>query len=139
MEADRFFDFIAAGRIAPWLPESHEQNSTVMRSVADAAAAYADGGYFTIVEGIVIPRWFLAPLRERLTGHDLAYAVLRAPLEVCAERRPSIGPGVIERIWREFADLGPVESHALDVRDESPGSVADQLADGLTTRFRLSP
>jgi hypothetical protein len=72
----------------PWRPESHEQNALVMGIVGEAAAAYAAAGYFTIIDGIVIPRWFLGPLRDVLVnaGLAVAYAVLRPPLPVCAER-----------------------------------------------------
>jgi hypothetical protein len=57
------------------------------------------------VDGIVIPRWFLQPLREALeeAGHEVAYPVLRAPLAACLERvrtRDSTvaDPAVIEQL-----------------------------------------
>jgi hypothetical protein len=141
VEADQFFDFIASGRIEPWKRESHEQNAAVMKIVGDTAAAYADAGYFTIVEGIVIPRWFLTPLRAALQerGHAVAYAVLRAPLDLCISRRPLFEPDVIASVWRQFDDLDPVATHALEVADATPDALADELADGLGERFLLSP
>ena len=88
LEADLFFDSIKSGFIEPWKPESRDQNAIVMRIVGDAAAAYAAAGYFTIVDGIIIPGFFLEPLRDSLrdAGHGVAYAVLRAPLGVCVSR-----------------------------------------------------
>src|SRR5882757_4711413 len=88
LESDQFFHAITSGYVEPWLPESHEQNSVVMSIVGLAAAAYADAGYFTVIDGIVSPPWFLRPLRDRLhdSGHDVAYAVLRPPLDVCLAR-----------------------------------------------------
>ena len=85
LESDVFFHFIRSGYVEPWKPESHEQNRVVMRILGDAAAAYAAAGYFTIVEGIVLPGWFFEPLRDSLrdAGYRVAYAVLRAPLAVC--------------------------------------------------------
>lgn len=82
LEADTFFRFIGSGYVEPWKPESHEQNQIVMRIIAEAAAGYAAAGYFTIIDGIVIPGWFLEPLSDALrnAGHPVAYAVLRAPL-----------------------------------------------------------
>ena len=78
VKADLFFDFIESGFVEPWKPESREQNPVVMRAIADAAAAYAAGGYFTVVDGIILPGWFLEPLRDSLSdaGHPVAYAVL---------------------------------------------------------------
>lgn len=139
LECDQFFHFIQAGYIEPWKPESHEQNTAVMRIVAQAAAGYADAGYFTIIDGIVIPGWFLQPLRESLSaaGHSVAYAVLRAPLAVClarAESRASTrlsDAAVIERLWHDFADLGPLETHVIDSGTRTANATADVLAKRL--------
>jgi hypothetical protein len=96
LESDSFFHFIRAGYIEPWKPESHEQNTIVMRIIATAAAGYADAGYFTIIDGIVSPRWFFESLRDALqaAGHEVAYVVLRAPLATCRSRAASR-----ERSW----------------------------------------
>jgi hypothetical protein len=114
-----------------------------MRIVAQAAAAYAAAGYFTIIDGIVIPGWFFEPLRDALheAGRRVAYAVLRAPLSVCTERararerEPLSDPKVVERLWRAFSDLGDLEGNALDLGDWSPEETADMLeermADGV--------
>ena len=140
LEADRFFTFIESGFVEPWKAESHAQNETVMRIVGDAAAAYAGAGYFTIVEGIVIPRWFLGPLNDALrgTGHTVAYAVLRAPLDLCLARRDQIDAEVVESIWSQFHDLGELEPHAIDVAEATPDAVVRELTDGLRSRFHLS-
>jgi predicted kinase len=139
LESDRFFHFIQAGYIEPWRPESREQNTTVMHIVAQAAAGYADAGYFTIIDGIVSPRWFLQPLRDSLSaaGHRIAYAVLRAPLAVClarAESRtssPLSNAALIERLWHDFADLGPLEPHVIDSGVQAADATADVLAERL--------
>ena len=143
LESDLFFHFIRAGYIEPWRPESHQQNATVMRIVAAAAAGYADAGYFTIVDGIVIPRWFFEPLRDALeaAGHAVAYAVLRAQLAVCTSRAASrddgrlVETGVIEQLWGQFADLGSLEPHAIVTdgksAEETAETVTQLLQDGL--------
>jgi predicted kinase len=136
LESDSFFHFIGAGYIEPWKAESHEQNTTVMRVVVAAAAGYADAGYFTIVDGIVSPRWFFEPLRDALqaAGHAVAYAVLRAPLPVCASRAASREASrlpdttVIEQLWRDFADLGSLERHAIDSNGKSAEEVTKEVA-----------
>jgi len=107
LESDAFFRFIRAGYVEPWKPESQTQNEAVMRIVADSAAAYA---------------------------------VLRAPLATCQERarrrarEPLSEPAVVERLWRDFADLGDLEPHAIEVGEAGPAEVADavaaRLADG---------
>lgn len=142
LEADAFFHFIRSGYVEPWKPESRDQNEAVMRIVAQAAAGYAAAGYFTIVDGIVIPGWFFEPLRDALrdAGHSVAYAVLRAPLQVCAARaqsregEPEVDAEAIEQLWQSFADLGDLEQNVLDLdgrsAEEASELLARHLADG---------
>jgi predicted kinase len=88
VESDWFFRFIAKGFVDPWDAESQRQNEVVMGVVAEAAIGYARAGYFTIADGIVAPRWFLGPVSDdlRSAGHEVAYAVLRPPLQVAVAR-----------------------------------------------------
>jgi DNA polymerase III delta prime subunit len=142
LESDAFFHFITSEYVEPWLPESHEQNTLVMRIVGEAAASYAVAGYFTVVDGIVIPRWFLGTLRDTLgaAGTEVAYAVLRAPRQLCLDRLAARegaalpDPAAMAGIWGQFADLGEYEPHALAVEgmhpDEVAATLARRLADG---------
>jgi chloramphenicol 3-O-phosphotransferase len=110
-----------------------------MRIVADATAAYAAAGYDTIVDGIILPRFFFQPLRDALrdAGHPVAYAVLRAPLDVCVSRartreaKPLGDPRVLSRLWQDFAHLGSLEQHAIDIRGKTPDEAADLVAERL--------
>jgi predicted kinase len=139
LESDPFFRFIHSGYVEPWKPESHGQNKAVMRIVGEAAAGYAAAGYFTVIDGIVIPGWFLEPLRDSLqkAGCQVAYAVLREPLSVCAaraqgrEREPLADPEVIERLWRNFEDLDDFEPNVIDLGGRSPEQAADVVAESL--------
>jgi hypothetical protein len=132
VESDRFFHFVAAGYVEPWRPESHRQNEVVMRAVAGAAVTYADAGYFTVVDGIVSPRWFYEPLRDALSGagHAVAYAILRPALGVC-QARSGAAAEVVEQLWREFDELGPLERHAIDPGERSPEEVAELVSQRL--------
>jgi adenylate kinase family enzyme len=139
LEADAFFRFIQTGYIEPWKPESHEQNKVVMGIVAEAAATYADAGYFTIIDGIVSPHWFFEPLRDSLrdAGHLVAYAVLRPPLAICQSRAVGDESGqppdaaVVEQLWEQFSDLGGLERHVIETETESGAEVAATLAQRL--------
>lgn len=125
--------------VEPWKPESHEQNRVVMDIVANAAAGYAAAGYRTILDGIVIPGWFLEPLCDRLRegGHSIAFAVLRAPLPACTARvqsregLPPVDLNAIAQIWESFADLGELERHAIDVDGKEPHDAAELIARAL--------
>jgi len=140
LEADRFFFFIRSGFVAPWDPASDAQNQLVMRTAASAAASYAQAGYATLFEGIVIPRWTLGVIRETLesAGIPVAYAVLRAPHDVCAGRvheregnPEAFEPGVLAAISSEFDDLGEFERHAIDVSEMD----AEQAASAISARL----
>jgi predicted kinase len=136
LESDRFFSFIRTGHVEPWTPKSNEQNRIVMGIVAEAAARYAAAGYFTVIDGIVIPGWFLEPVRDALhaAGHQVALAVLRAPLPVCLARvqeregPPGIDSGAIEQIWRSFTDLGALEKNVIELDRSAVDNVPDALA-----------
>jgi hypothetical protein len=107
-----------------------------MRVIAAAAAGYAEARYFTIVEGIVIPAWFLEPLRRALAdaGHPVDYAVLRVPLKTCIERAETregpflAEPEVIRQLWESFADLGEFETNGVELEEEGPEAAADIVA-----------
>lgn len=45
-----------------------------MGIVAAPAAAYAAGGYFTIMDGIVLPTWVFKALGDALGGQSVAYS-----------------------------------------------------------------
>jgi len=113
-----------------------------MGIVAQAAAGYAAAGYETVVDGILIPGWFLEPLADALrdAGHTVACAVLRAPASTCVARVQSregvpLEAGPVEQLCRSFADLGEYERNAIELDGEGPEEAADlvsrRLAEGL--------
>jgi chloramphenicol 3-O-phosphotransferase len=147
LEADPFFRFVRRGYVEPWKPDSHEQNRVVMQIVARATIGYADAGYFTVLDGAVMPRRFLGPVRDwlRAGGHDVAYAILRPSLETSVARamRRGVEEGadreVLERLWREFADLGPLERHVVDTGELAPEEVAALVEKRLREGAILAP
>jgi len=140
VEADRFFGFVVGGYVDPWEAEAHEQNALVVDIACDAAARYAQAGYLTVFEGILIPAWFYEPvldgLRER--SLDVSAAFLRPSLATALDRaRPRVPPkrlddGVLERLWRAFEDLGPLERLVID----NDAQTAEATADVVVRRLR---
>lgn len=143
LETDAFFRFIRSGYIEPWRPESQAQNQVAMEIAGEAAAAYAAAGYFTVVEGIVLPRWFLAPLRGTLrkAGFRVVYAVLRVPLPLCLERVErrdgAVDRAAVTKIWTEFEDLGELEPNVLAVGDRSAEEIANTVEQALASGSHL--
>lgn len=123
LHADDFWHFIRNGNIAPYLPAAHQQNAVVVDVLANAAAGYARGGFFVIVDGIVGP-WFLQPFTGLAV--PLHYVVMRPSLEVAIQRCQWRGgetlndPGHIEAIHRQFSSLGTLERHILSTEGHAP-------------------
>ncbi|QND13552.1 AAA family ATPase [Rhizobium leguminosarum bv. trifolii] len=142
LHCDDFWHFIKNGVIPPYLPEAHEQNIVVVDVLTKAAAGYAGGGYFVVVDGIVGP-WFLEPFRK--IAAPLHYVVLRPPLDVAIRRCRERGvdtltdPGPIAELHRQFSSLGAFERHVLSTdgqdRKETLGAVIEAVQSGS---FRLA-
>jgi predicted kinase len=143
LHTDDFFSAIKSGFIAPWLPDSAAQNATISRVIAAAAIAYAQGGYTACIDGVVGP-WFLDIYRESASasGVTLDYLVLRATRDTVVARARDREHGPLPHyppnIFEGFADLGPLEPHALDTTWMSVDAVVEAVRAGAASgRFRL--
>ena len=89
LHSDDFWNYIRQGRIAPYLPQAHQQNQVVIDALAQAAFAYAAGGYHVMCDGIVGP-WFIDVFRAAAAARatELHYVILR-PDEPTTLRRAS--------------------------------------------------
>jgi predicted ABC-type ATPase len=132
VEGDAFFGFLASGAIAPWLPESNDQNEIVTEAAAAATGRFARGPYTTVYDGVVGP-WFL-PTFARATGlTKLDYVVLLPSLERClAGVRHRVDHGFTDedatrKMYDEFANASIDDRYVL--RDPPAGvdAVADQI------------
>jgi len=141
LQSDDFFDrYIKGGYVLPWLPESQAQNETVTRALVATAYAYAEGGYFVVLDGIVGP-WFLEPYRAASRDRRilLSYAVLRADVETSVRRvreRNSHGlraEPVVRDLHRQFSRLGELETHVIDSSTSSAERLAEEVRTALAT------
>lgn len=141
LHSDDFWRFIKAGSIPPWQTEAHGQNATVIDVLAKAAAGYAGGGYFVLVDGIIGP-WFLDAFRN--LEATLHYIVLRPDLQEAIRRCQERGgatlsdPVPISAMHQQFENLGALEGHSLPVTglsvDETCAAIDNAVKSG---RFRL--
>ena len=128
IESDWFWTTIISGRIEPWLRTADDQNRVMLRAAAAAAVSTFDGGYDTILEGVIGP-WMLPTVLDvfDLATRPVDYVVLRPTLASCLRRAtqrdptpriagnpPLAASGPIRDLWHQFADLGPLEGHAVD-------------------------
>jgi len=145
LHTDDFYDrFIKSGYVLPWLPESHSQNATVTNAIVVAAFAYARGGYFVIVDGIVGP-WFVEPYRVAAEGIPLHYAVLlpqSADIAMTRIRQRGThglqAESAVRELYRQFSSLGALEKHALNTAGLSVEQTAERLREEMAAgRFVL--
>ena len=142
LHADDFWHVIKAGAIAPYEAAAHRQNAVVIEALAGAAATYARGGYFVVLDGIIGP-WFLAPFRTLAV--PVHYVVLRPPLDIAISRCQARGgdtltaPGPITALYRQFSALDGLERHVVatgtESREDTLAAVLAALAGGA---FRLA-
>ncbi len=139
LDLDWFFAKLRRGAIEPWREAADRQNRVVLRAAAGAVATFAEGGYFTVAEGILYPFMldlFAAACGPR--GIAIDYAVLRAPVGVVQQRvqdrrvePPHAGAladaAVVDDLWRQFESHGVEERHRVDTGDRSPAEVAEEI------------
>ena len=122
---DSFFGFLVHP-ISPILPESHQQNISILKSGARTAKAFFEDGYHVFVDGVILPWALLVILEEFKSEVPVEYIVLRTSLEDelkrAANRKEDITirpagrsfPEIVKVMHPKFADLGELEKHVLD-------------------------
>jgi adenylate kinase family enzyme len=117
LRTDDFWHYIVSGAIPPYLPESDEQNQTVMKVIRTAAFAYAAGGFVVIIDGIIGP-WMLGHFQD---APHLHYLILRPSREESVRRAQDrtaadalVDEEPIVSLWDQFSNLGKWEDHVID-------------------------
>jgi hypothetical protein len=139
LDLDWFFAKVRRGFVEPWRGEAHTQNRVILGAAAEAVAAFAEGGYFTVAEGILYP-FMLDLFAETCAPRGIAlnYAVLRAPINVVQQRvqdrrsEPEhlaalTDAGVVGDLWAQFESHGVEERHRVDSGARSPGAIAEEI------------
>ena len=118
LHSDDFWGYIRHGRIDPWLPEAADQNRMIMEIAAGVASQYARNGYLVVLDGVIGP-WSLPPFRK--LDVPVHYVVLRTSVAEAVARCQARGgdsltdPAVVADLHAQFADLGALERHVLQV------------------------
>ncbi|MER6301317.1 ATP-binding protein [Kitasatospora sp. NPDC001539] len=140
LRTDDFLRVIRNGRLPVELPEAGRQNATALAAAAQAAFAYATGGYQVVVECPEPPPSLATFRREsRTTGAALHYVVLDA------------GPSAAEARNAPEARIAPEAQNASEARNEAlegarhtldtsaltPETTAKAVLSALTARTHL--
>lgn len=142
VDGDTFFTFVVRGAVLPWLEEADDQNRVVLDAAASAAGRYAAGGYPTVYDGVVIPRFVSRFLKG--TGLDrIDYALVLPSVEECVQRvLERVGHGFIDEgatrhMHASFADASLDQRHVIADPPEDAEAVADvieaRVAEGTLT------
>jgi len=137
VSGDAFHGFLRRDQIAPWLPESNDQNRVVVEAQAAATAAFVVGGFNVVFDGVIGP-WFL-PTFMAACGLDVVdYALLLPPIDTCLQRVATrVGHGfddpvATRKMHDEFSRaLSGYEGHVISasVGDADAVATADAVAD----------
>ena len=123
---DSFFGFLVHP-ISPILPESHQQNISILKSGARTAKAFFEDGYHVFVDGVILPWALLVILEEFKSEVPVEYIVLRASLDDelkrATERHHPTIISSVKHMHPSFADLGALEKHVLDTEGLSSEQV----------------
>jgi hypothetical protein len=139
LDLDWFFAKVRKGFVEPWRSEAHTQNRVVLGAAAGAVAAFAEGGYFTVAEGILYP-FMLDLFAEACAPHGISlnYAVLRAPIGVVQQRVQArraepehlgalADADVVDDLWAQFESHGVEERHRVDAGRRTPDVIAGEI------------
>lgn len=137
VEGDRFFDFLAEGAVAPWLPEAHRQNDVVTQAAAAATGRFALG-YDTVYDGVVGP-WLL-PAFSRATGlSEFDYVILLPGVDTCVARvRTRTGHRFTDeeatrKMHREFGTAKVGQRHVIRNETLGPETTAAAITSARST------
>ncbi|WP_294179716.1 AAA family ATPase [uncultured Schumannella sp.] len=148
LHTDDFWHYIVSGAIPPYMPESDDQNHTVMQVIRKAAFTYAAGGFLTIIDGIIGP-WMLHHFRDAEHARDrprLHYVVLRPSRDETLRRAQArttpdalVDEDPIASLWEQFADLGELENHVIDTTTQNSSETLAAVRSAVEgSRFILS-
>lgn len=120
--ADTFYQF-PAHPLDPTTPESRAQNTTIMKAIGRATAAFVEGGYDVFLDGVVGP-WFLPTLlHEWEAVARVAYVILQTTLEEALARvLRRDGPESSRRVdamHKAFAAVEGYTKHCIDTTGRS--------------------
>lgn len=154
LHSDDLWRFIVSRSITPYRAESDAQNHTVMVAVRQAAWAYAQGSFTTVVDGVIRP-WMLhhftdaapdASGAEPDLSPRLHYVVLRpARDETLRRAQQRTSPDTLTdadpvlSMWDQFAELGHLERYVIDTSANTPQQRLAVVRDAVASGAYLLP
>jgi predicted kinase len=128
--SDHFYRF-PAHRIDPTTPASRDQNTSIMKALGCASAAFLEDGWDVVLDGVVGP-WFLRTLLQPVPAAcSVEYVVLQTAVEHAmarvAERDGASDDARVAHMHRAFATLGPFARFAIDTSERDALAVLEEV------------
>jgi chloramphenicol 3-O-phosphotransferase len=121
LHADDFFHALKVGRLRGWEEGSTPQHEVVFEAIGSATGAFANGGYFVVLDSLIRPRYFdIVTGVIRSSRIELHYVVLRPSLSETHSRSHNRdetdrhNDGILEELHGAFVNMGELESHVID-------------------------
>jgi hypothetical protein len=139
LHGDDFFHALKAGRLRGWEDGSGPQHEVVFEAVASAASAYANGGYFVVLDSFIRPGYMDVVTEViRANGVELHYVALRPTLSETRRRSSGREEGkrhkveVLDELHGAFRDLGIFEDHVIDNTSLSVDQTLEAIQSKMT-------
>jgi hypothetical protein len=126
--------------VLPFMPEAARQNEVVLRAIVASMAAYAEGGYDVVVDGIIGP-WSLQPFVEaaRKAGLELSFIVLRPDLATALARataregRELKSVEAIKGLYGAFTNLNALERNVINNGGDPLQDSVERIREGWSS------
>lgn len=138
LHGDDFFKALKVGRLRGWEKGSTPQHEVVFEAIGSAAAAYANGGYFVVLDSLVRPR-YLDVLTQTIKSCniELHLVVLRPSLSETRSRSLQRDETmrhrdeILDELHGAFLTLDSFESHVIDNTTLDVDQTASQIQSKL--------
>ncbi len=134
LHADDFFKALKTGRLRGWMDGAEPQHEIVFEAIGSAAAVYASGGYFVVVDTLIRRQFLEALARNIMRNNVPAHLVVLRPSfnEVLARsnlRDPKLrhDDDILRWLYNYFTDLGDLEQHVINNSDHAPDQTMEAI------------
>jgi len=130
---DDFYRYLSH-RIDPSTPESHGQNTAIVRAFSKSAQSLVADGFMVYVDGVLGP-WWLETIAALIPGFH--YCLLHAPLATVLARtkdrarhtQGSANSALVETMHSQFELVTNYTRHTIRTEDRSSTSIVEEYLD----------
>jgi chloramphenicol 3-O-phosphotransferase len=134
LHADDFFHALKVGRLRGWEDGAKPQHEVAFEAVAAAASAFANGGYFDVLDSFIRAD-YLEVVKDVIKVHEIGlhYVALRPSLSETRirsrnrEKSKCHRDEILDELHGAFSELGVLESNVVDNTNLSVSETVDLI------------